>query len=123
LARYSPTELSSGLAGQEFSDLWQLRNQTGEPETLQISFHTLRYWKTTMLHRKTRDPHNVRDLGRRGLRNTEIYINIERTILEPTNDEFTVKVAKKPEEVKSLLEVGFEHVSQKDNLIFLRKHK
>jgi len=29
----------------------------------------------------------------------------------------------KPEEVKSLLEAGFEYVCQKDNLIFLRKRK
>jgi len=41
-------------------------------------------------------------------RNTEIHINIERAIFEPRSDEFTVKVAEKPEEVKSLLEVGFE---------------
>jgi hypothetical protein len=33
------------------------------------------------------------------------------------------KVAEKPEEVTSLLEVGFEYVCQKDNLIFLRKRK
>lgn len=38
-------------------------------------------------------------------------------------DEFTVKVAEKPEEVKSLLEIGFEYVCQKDSLIFLRKRK
>ncbi len=57
------------------------------------------------------------------MKNTEIYINIERTIFEPTNDEFTVRIAEKPEEVKSLLEVGFEYVCQKDNLIFMRKRK
>jgi len=32
--------------------------------------------------------------------------------------QFTVKVAEKPEEVKGLLEVGFEYVCPKDNLIF-----
>ncbi len=52
-----------------------------------------------------------------------IDINIERTIFELTNDEFTVKIAEKPEEVKSLLEVGFEYVCQKNSLIFLRKRK
>jgi hypothetical protein len=55
--------------------------------------------------------------------NTEIYINIERTLFEDQDDEFTVKVAEKPEEVKSLLELGFEYVCQKDGLIFLRKRK
>lgn len=57
------------------------------------------------------------------MKNTEIYINIERTIFEPASDEFTVRVTDKPEEVKSLLEVGFEYVCQKDELIFLRKRK
>ena len=38
-------------------------------------------------------------------------------------DDFTVRVAEKPEDVKTLLEVGFEYVCQKDNLIFLRKPK
>ena len=33
------------------------------------------------------------------------------------------KVAEKPEEVKALLETGFEYVCQKDSLIFLRKRK
>ena len=42
---------------------------------------------------------------------------------ESGNDEYTVKIAEIPEEVKALLEVGFEYVCQKDNLIFLRKRK
>jgi hypothetical protein len=62
-------------------------------------------------------------LGHKELRNTEIYVNIERTIFEPSSDEFTVKIAQNPEDVKGLLEVGFEYVCQKDSLIFLRKRK
>jgi hypothetical protein len=57
------------------------------------------------------------------VKNTEIYINIERTLFESTSDEFTVKVTEKQEEIKGLLEVGFEWVGQKDSLIFLRKRK
>jgi hypothetical protein len=51
--------------------------------------------------------------------------NLESTINKRAraNDEFTVKVAEKPEEIKTLLELGFEYVLQKDNLIFLRKRK
>jgi len=56
------------------------------------------------------------------LKNTEIYIKIERT-LEPGSDEFTVRVIEKPDEVKAPMEVSFEHVCQKDGLIFLRKRK
>jgi hypothetical protein len=48
---------------------------------------------------------------------------MERTIFEPSSDEFTVKTAERLEDVKSLLEVGFEYVCMKDSLIFLRKRK
>jgi hypothetical protein len=56
-------------------------------------------------------------------------IEIERfplpnfSLFEASDDAFTVKAAEKPEEVKTLLEIGFEYVCQKDNLIFLRKRK
>jgi hypothetical protein len=62
-------------------------------------------------------------LGHKCIQNTELYINIEHTLFDSGSDNFTVKVAEKPEEVKSLLEIGFEYVCQKDNLIFLRKPK
>jgi hypothetical protein len=62
-------------------------------------------------------------LGPKELRNTEICMNIERSIFEPTSDESTVKVAEKPEDVKDLLEVGVEYVRQKSGLIFLGKRK
>ena len=77
-----------------------------------------------MLYHKTKDPWLVKNfLGHKSLRSTEIYINIEQTIFEPSSDEFTVKVVSNPEEVKALLEVGFEYVCQKDGLLYLRKRK
>jgi integrase len=95
------------------------------PRLLRISFHTFRHWKATMLYHQTKDPYHVQHfLGHKKLESIEIYINIEHTLFEAgANDEFTVKVAEKPEEIKALLEVGFEYVLQKDNLIFLRKRK
>jgi len=94
------------------------------PRLLSISFHTFRHWKATMLYHQTRDPYYVKQfLGHKELRNTEIYITVERTMFEPGSDEFTVKVTDKAEEVKALLEVGFDYVCEKDGLIFLRKRK
>lgn len=102
----------------------RLALKLANPRLTKISFHTFRHWKATMLYHQTKDPYYVRDfLGHKELRNTEIYINIERTIFESGSDEFTVKVAEKPEDVKALLEVGFEYVCQKEDLIFLRKRK
>ena len=57
------------------------------------------------------------------LRNAEIYMNIKHTNFEAFGNDFTVKVLHYPEEIKSLIEVGFEYVCQKDNLIFMRKRK
>jgi len=94
------------------------------PRLLSISFHTFRHWKATMLYHQTKDPMYVKQfLGHKELRNTEIYITLERTLFESGSDEFIVKVAQTPEEVKALLEVGFDYVCQKDGLIFLRKRK
>ncbi len=94
------------------------------PRLLRVSFHTFRHWKATTLYHQTKDPYYVKQfLGHKELRSTEIYINIERTLFEPGSDEFTVKVIDKSEEVKTLLEIGFEYVCQKDSLIFLRKRK
>lgn len=57
------------------------------------------------------------------LKQSEIYINIERTLFEEQNDEFTVKIAEKPDAIKALLEVGFEYVCQKEDWVYMRKHK
>jgi integrase len=102
----------------------RLAEKLQNPRLRRVSFHTFRHWKATMLQHQTHDPLYVRDfLGHKELRNTEIYINIERTLFEPSSDEFTVRITDKLEEIKTLLEVGFEYVCQKDNLIFLRKRK
>ena len=108
--------------------LWSTRKRLARklqnPRLERITFHTFRHWKATMLYHQTKDPYYVKQfLGHKTLKNTEIYITIEKTIFGEYNDEFTVKVASKPEEIKSLLEAGFEYVCEKDGLMFFRKRK
>lgn len=95
------------------------------PRLNRIHFHTLRHWKATALYHQTKDPYYVQHfLGHKSLKSTEIYINIEHTLFDNcSNDEFTVKVAASAEEIKVLLETGFEYVCQKDDLVFLRKRR
>jgi hypothetical protein len=63
-------------------------------------------------------------LDHKKLTSTKIYVNIKHTLFEAgANDEFTAKIAEEPDKVKALLEIGFKHALQKDNLIFLRKRK
>jgi integrase len=102
----------------------RIADKLQNPRLLRISFHTFRHFTVTMLYHKTHDPYYVKDfLGHKDLRSTDIYINIERRMFEPSSDDFTVRLTDKPEEAKQLLEVGFEWVGVKDNLIFLRKRK
>jgi len=94
------------------------------PRLLRISFHTFRHWKATMEYHKTKDILYVKKLlGHKKIENTEIYIDIEQALFQTQSDEFHVKVAQKPEEIKALLEVGFEYVCEKDGLLYFRKRK
>jgi integrase/ribosomal protein L37AE/L43A len=101
----------------------RLADKLQNPRLLRIHFHTFRHWKATTLYHQTKDPYYVQHfLGHKSIKSTEIYINIEHTLFEAgANDQFTVRIAEKPEEIKEFLETGFEYVCQKDNLIFLRK--
>jgi len=94
------------------------------PRLLKITFHTFRHWRATMLYHQTKDPYYVKQfLGHKSIMNTERYITIERTLFGEYSDEFTVRVASRPEEIKELLETGFEYVCTKDELMFFRKRK
>jgi len=94
------------------------------PRLNRITFHTIRHWKGTMEYHKTKDPWHVkRVLGHKTLKSTEVYINIEQALFEQEPEEFHVKATSDPKEIKQLLEVGFEYVCSKNNLMFFRKRK
>lgn len=94
------------------------------PRLLRIHFHTLRHWKATILYHETKDILYVKQfLGHKRIDNTLLYVQIAKTIFKNTTDEFTVKVAKTPEEIQQLLEVGFQYVCERDGLMFFRKRK
>ena len=102
----------------------RLARNLQNPRLLKISFHTFRHWKATMEYHKTKDPLYVKELlGHKKLDTTLLYIQIEKAIFQDTDDQFTVKVAKTPEDIKALLEVGFDYICEKDGLMFLRKRK
>ena len=89
-----------------------------------ISFHTLRHWKATMLYHQTKDILYVKEfLGYNNVETTLLYIQLAQTIFKEDSDEFTVRVAKSPEEIQQLLEVDFEFVCEKGSLLYFRKRK
>ena len=102
----------------------RLARKLQNPRLMDISFHIFRHWKETMLYHKTKDILYVKEfLGHNNLGTTLLYIEVEKVLFEETTDEFTVKVAQKPYEIKQSLEVGFEYVCEKDGLLFFRKRK
>lgn len=77
-----------------------------------------------MLYHQTKDILYVKEfLGHKKIEDTLLYVQIAEVIFKETTDEFTVKVASKPEEISQLLEVGFEYICEKDGLMFFRKRK
>ncbi len=102
----------------------RLAERLNNPRLLNISFHTFRHWKATMEYHKTKDLLHVKELlGHKNVDNTMVYIQIERALFNETDAEFTVRIAKTPDEIKELLEAGFEYVCEKDGFLFFRRRK
>ena len=94
------------------------------PRLKEIGLHTFRHWKATMEYHKTRDILHVQQLlGHRDLRNTLIYINLEKAIFQNADEEYHVKVAETLQEACKLLEVGFEYVTDLNGAKLFRKRK
>ncbi|UCE95648.1 MAG: site-specific integrase, partial [Candidatus Bathyarchaeota archaeon] len=103
----------------------RLAKRLSNPRLKEITFHTIRHWKATQLYHQTKDILFVKEfLGHKRLDSTLIYINIEKAIYyDGKPDEFHVKIARTPKEMKELLEVGFDYVCEKDGFVFFRKRK
>jgi integrase len=86
-----------------------LAQKLGNPNLLRITFKTFRHWKATMEY-----------LGHKSIKNTLIYTHLVQ--FEEENA-FIVKVASTIDEYTSLLESGFEYVSDYEGKKILRKRK
>jgi integrase len=90
------------------------------PRLLQITFHTLRHWKATMEYHRTKDILFVKQLlGHTNINATLIYTHL----IDVRSDEYHVRAAKTIDEAKELLEVGFEYVTDMDDIKLFRKRK
>ena len=96
--------------GPFYSTRKRVANKLKNPRLLEISFHTLRHWKATMLYHQTKDPIYVKEfLGHRKRDTTMLYIQLAEALFKDATDDFTVKVARSTEETTRLLENGFEY--------------
>ena len=95
----------------------------GNPRLLRITFHTIRHWKATMEYYRTKDIlHVMQVLGHKNIKNTLIYTHLVKN-LGQEEDEYVSKVARNVEEVRSLVEAGFEYVCEVDGFKVFRKRK
>jgi integrase len=116
---------SSSIRSNFYKQRKKLAYKLDNPRLLKITLHTFRHWKATMEYHKNPDPFYLRDfLGHKNLKNTEIYVHLERMIYkQTTSDEFIVKVATSLEDFTKLLEVGFSYIGDYGQNKVLRKRK
>jgi len=102
----------------------RIAERLNNPRLKQISFHTFRHWKATIEYHNTKDIMHVRQmLGHKGVNNTLIYITLESSIYLQTDEHFTCRIAYNEQEEAELIEAGFTHINNRDNLAFYRKRK
>jgi len=98
-----------------------LSERLANPNLKKIAFKTFRHWKATNEYHRTKDIlHVKRMLGHRRIENTLVYTHL---IDFEEEDAYTVKVASSIEEFTTLLESGFEYVSDYEGKKILRKRK
>jgi integrase len=96
-------------------------NKLGNPALLRGTFKTLRHWKATSEYHRTKDILYVKEmLGHKRIENTLIYTHL---VSFEEEDAYTVKVASTIEEFTTLLESGFEYVTDYEGRKILRKRK
>ena len=99
----------------------RLAEKMGNPRLLRIHFHTIRHWKGTMEYYNTKDIlHVMQVLGHKRIQNTLKYTQLAK-FQDP--EKYICKVAKTSDEIKELIEAGFEFVCQQNGLAFFRKPK
>jgi len=118
----TPSKVTRGVVF--YKERKTLAHRLGNPRLLRIALHTFRHWKATMLYHETKNPILVKEfLGHQNLDATLLYIQLDKSLFRNDSDDFEVKAVKDPEEIKGLIEVGFEYVCEKDGLLFFRKRR
>jgi site-specific recombinase XerC len=80
----------------------------------------MRHWKATTEYYKTRDIlHVMQLLGHKNIQNTLIYTHL----VDFHSDDYVCKVAKTAEQATTLIEEGFDYVTDAEGLKLFRKRK
>jgi len=110
-----------GFAHQYSRQRRRAAEKLGNQRLTQITFHTFRHWKATMEYYKTKDIlYVMRLLGHKNIKNTLIYTQL---VDFKNEDDYICKVASTNDEIKALIEAGFEYVCEHNGDKFFRKRK
>jgi integrase len=101
----------------------RIAHKVKNPKLLKIHFHTFRYWRGTMLYHKVKDMYYVaQELGHKNIKNTELYVQLDKALFQGEQD-YISKVAKTQEDICSLVEAGFEYVTDFEGAKIFKKPK
>lgn len=115
---------SSSIHNVFYRQKKRIAKKLGNPRVLEISLHTFRHFKGTMLYHQTHDPiHVQRVLGHRDIKSTMLYIQIEENLFQNQPDEFHTATAATVKDACKLIEVGFEYVTEISGTKIFRKRK
>jgi len=94
------------------------------PRIAQIHYHSLRHWKATHLKHQGFDLFDIAAfLGHRSIKNTVLYVHLEKTCYPNGGDDYHSKAARTETETLSLIEAGFEYVCDFEGVKLFRKRK
>jgi integrase len=101
----------------------RIAHKLKNPRLLRITFHTLRHFKGTMEHHRTKDTfHVMQVLGHKNIKNTLLYIQLAEELFKDQQD-YISKVARTEKDACALVDAGFEYVCDFENAKIFRKPK
>jgi hypothetical protein len=101
----------------------RVAHKLGNLRLLKIYFHTFRYRKGTMLYHEIKDMKYVMMcLGHKNIKNALLCVQLEEALFQGETN-YISKVAKTEKEICSLIEVGFEYVTEFQDSKIFRKRK
>jgi len=111
-----------GLLGKQ---RMQVARKLKNPRIAQIHFHSLRHWKATKMKHQGFDIFDIAAfLGHRDIKNTVVYVHLEKSSYPDGGDDYTSKAVTTKAEKLALIEAGYEFVSiDPDGTQYFRKRR
>lgn len=102
----------------------KLAKRTQDPQIATVRLYDFRHYFGTMQYWKYRDVAlTAQDLGHKSWNTTMAYVHLTRILELQAKDGWICKTAKTVDEAKTLVETGYEYVTEMDGIKLFRKRK